>query len=236
MPINTVRTLNISNFVSQVSKSGFSRLNRIAIRINPPFEVAKQLKFMDVNSTVTYYAESVTMPGVELLTNELYLNGPPVTYPIKSDFKPGAMISFLVDDSMNQRKLFDTWLNFINPKEKDFDFRYRDDYIGKVTIFQINETGDDISYAVELQEAYPIRIGDVRGTWAEQEVVRLDVELSYRYWRNLSRGEIIGDLDQLIGVTVTGTRKSRDDIAGVIVTGTKKNDEIQSVTVTGTRR
>ena len=112
----------------------------------------------------------------------------------------------------NQRKLFDTWLNFINPKEKDFDFRYRGDYIGKVTIFQINETGDDISYAVELQEAYPIRIGDVRGTWAEQEVMRLDVELSYRYWRNLSRGEIIGDLDQLIGVTVTGTRKSRDEI------------------------
>ena len=240
MALDVARTLNISDFVSRTKRDGFSRLNRIAVKINPPAAILNSATINDLTS-LTYYAESVSIPGMELLTNELYLGGAPTTYPTRSDFRPGSTISFLVDDNMSQRLFFDAWLNYINPKERGFDLRYRDDYIGKITVLQISEAGDRVSYGVEMFEAYPTSVGEIRGNWSEQEVVRLDVNFSYRFWRNLTQSEVFADneLNELFNVTVTGTRKDSLILDSVTVTGTKKvrsKEELLDVTVTGTRR
>jgi len=229
---NSIKTLSIPNFMALVERDGFARLNRIAVRINPPATIAKSF---DAES-FSYYAESVTIPGLQILTNEVNLNGPPTTYPTRTDYRPGSTVSFLVDDRMSQRLFFDAWMNFIVPKERGFDIRYRDDYIGKMTVFQISEDGNSVVYGVEMFEVYPISVGLIKGNWAEQEVARMDVDFSYRYWRNLSKGEVSNDkiLDELLGVTVTGTRTGVDIIDSVVVTGTRDNGTLTGVTVTGT--
>lgn len=235
MAFDTYTTLNISSFVSRAKLDGFSRLNRVAVRINPPQALARNFD----SGSFTYYAEAVTIPGIELLTNDLNLNGPPMTYPTRTDYRPGTTITFLVDDKMSQRLFFDSWMNYIIPKERGFDVRYRDDYIGKLTIFQLTEDGRDVSYGVELYEAYPTSVGEIRGNWSEQEVARLDINFSYRYWRNLSELELSNDKirETLLGVTVTGTRDA-GTLQSVIVTGTRKtldDGSLIGVTVTGTR-
>lgn len=231
MSFNSLVALNISAFVARAKIDGFSRLNRIAVRINPPAELARRFN----TSSLTYYAESVNIPGVDLLTNELYLNGPTITYPQRSDYRPGTTMTFLVDDSMSQRLFFDAWMNYISPKERGFDLRYRDDYIGKITIFQIGETGLRTTYGVELYEAYPTSIGDIRGNWSEQEIVRQDVNFSYRYWRNLTEGEIFagGILDDI--AAVSGVDLPAQELEKVVVTGNRKSGTLESVIVTGTK-
>jgi hypothetical protein len=233
MAFDTYSALNISDFISRTKFDGFSRLNRIAVRINPPAALTRGFKA----DSFTYYAEAVTIPSYDLLLNTINLNGPAVAYPTRSDYNQ-ATVTFLVDDQMSQRKFFDAWVNYINPKERGFDLRYRDDYIGKVTMYQITEDGRSISYGIELLEAYPFQVGSIRGNWSEQEVSRLDASFSYRYWRNLKSSETENNkiIDELLGVTVTGTRKE-ETLLGVTVTGTRSDaDTLVGVTVTGQKR
>lgn len=243
MSINPQRTLNISNFLSQVRKSGFSRLNKIAIHIKAPQELLQILNYKDKENYLTYYAESVTLPGYTLLTADFFQGGPPMSTPIRSDYSD-VMATFLLDDDMRQRMFFDAWLNYVNPKENKFDFRYRDDYIGEIDVLQISEDGNRISYGVRLYEVFPIVIGDVKGTWAEQEPARLDVTFSYRYWRSLNADSYERSDDdapeQLVDIEVVGQRREREILDSIDVVGRRRRPDgteiLDSVDVVGRPR
>lgn len=256
MAINSRRTLNINNFLSQVRKNGFSRLNRIAINIKPPAELIDILNYKDKDNYLTYYAESVSFPGLELLTTDVFYGGPPMTIPIRGDYRD-VSVTFIVDDDMRQKMFFDAWLNFVNPKENKFDFRYRDDYIGEIDIFQISEDGIGLTYGVKLYEVFPTNMAEIKGSWAEQEPVRLDITFSYRYWRSLNADkyersdddapevlesiDVIGvgrDREVLESIDVIGRRGRNGEILESIdVSGRRKETEVlESINVTGRRR
>jgi hypothetical protein len=253
MPINPQKTLNINNFLSEVRKSGFSRLNRIAINIKPPRELVDILKYKNKDNYLTYYAESVLIPGFELLTNDLYYGGPRTNIPVRAEYKD-VSTTFLVDDDMRQKTFFDAWMNFINPKENKFDFRYRDEYIGEIDVFQISEDGNRISYGVRLYEVFPIAVSEVKGSWAEQEPVRLDVNFSYRYWRSFNADqyerndneapevlqdiEVVGrevDREVLTNINVRGRTGGSEVLTNIDVRGrTGGSDVLTSIDVRGT--
>ena len=264
MALNPRKTLNINNFLSEVRKSGFSRLNKIAIVIKPPTELVNILNYKNKDNYLTYYAESVLIPGYEILTNDLYLGGPKMNIPVRSEYKD-VSTTFLVDDDMRQKTFFDAWLNYINPKENKFDFRYRDDYIGEIDVYQISEDGNRISYGVRLYEVFPIAVSEVKGSWAEQEAVRIDVNFSYRYWRSLNADayersdddapevlesiDVVGnsgnrgnrrDLEILDSIDVSGRRRRGDGtevLESIDVSGRRRETEIlESIDVTGRRR
>lgn len=249
------RTMNINNFLSRVKERGFSRLNRIAITIKPPIELIEILNYKDKDNYLTYYAESVTFPGYELLTTDLFYGGPPINVPTRSDFRD-VSVTFVADDSMRQKMFFDAWINYINPKENKFDFRYREDYIGTVDILQISESGKGFTYGVKLYEAYPVGMTEIKGSWAEQEAVRFDVTFSYRYWRSLNADayersdsdapeilesiDVIGikkDKEILESIDVIGRRRENEVLESIDVTGRRRENEIlESINVTGRRR
>lgn len=255
MAINTKSALNINNFISRIGDRGISKANRIAVQIKPPFEVVGILDYINKDEYLTYYAESVAMPGVEFSTAAIYFGGPPMTFPTRSEYRD-ISISFLVDDYMRQKTFFDSWMNYINPKENKFDFRYRDDIIGEIDIFQITEDGKYISYALRMYEVFPISMAEIKGSWAEQEPVRIDISFSYRYWRSLnadayerndpdgpgysfidykrpSRQETVGDID-VIGQPI---RRGRETLADVDVIGQNRDREtLADIDVIGTPR
>lgn len=255
MSVNPQKLLNINTFLSQARKSGFSRLNRIAINIKPPQELLDILKFKGKDDYLTYYAESVTMPGVELGTTNINFGGPIMKVPVSTDYRE-VTTTFIVDDDMRQKMFFDAWVNYINPKENKFDFRYRDDYIGEIDIVQISEDGNRVSYGCKLYEAYPVIIGDIRGSWAESEPVRLDVTFSYRYWRSLNADrfersdddapemldsiDVIGvqrEKEILTSIDVIGKRRESEVLTSIDVTGRRSGTEVlTSIDVTGRRR
>ena len=237
MSIDPKKTLNITDFITRINDRGVSRANRMAIKINVPLGLLSILNYKNKDDYLTYYAESVAMPGVEFTTTAFYYGGPPVTVPTRSEYRDVA-ISFIADDHMRQKQFFDSWINYINPKENKFDFRYRDDYIGTIDIHQISEDGRYVSYGIRLFEVFPISINEIKSSWADQEPIRIDVSFSYRYWRSFNgdlnlkadpdgpnysfvdysppRQEIIGDID-VIGQNQRGGKNeilSEIDVIG----------------------
>jgi hypothetical protein len=239
MALNPRKTLNINNFLSEVRKSGFSRLNKIAIVIKPPTELVNILNYKNKDNYLTYYAESVLIPGYEILTNDLYLGGPKMNISVRSEYKD-VSTTFLVDDDMRQKTFFDAWLNYINPKENKFDFRYRDDYIGEIDVYQISEDGNRISYGVRLYEVFPIAVSEVKGSWAEQEAVRIDVNFSYRYWRSFNADRYERNDNEapevLEDIEVVGRAADREVLTGIDVVGRTGdgNEVLTDIDVRGT--
>jgi hypothetical protein len=243
MSLNPKQTMNISNFLSRVKDRGFARQNRIAVTIRPPIELVEILNYKDKDNYLTYYAEQVSMPSFDFNVTNFEFGGPTTPVPTKSDFKP-VSVTFLLDDDMRQKMFFDAWINYINPKENKFDFRYRDDYVGSVDILQLSENGKGVSYGVRLFDAYPNSIGQIDGTWAEQEVCRLNVVFTYRYWRSFNADRFERDdsdaPDLIESIDVIGQRRDAELIESIDVVGRRRgnggDDLIESIDVIGTRR
>ncbi len=113
--------------------------------------------------------------------------------------------------------------------------------------------GQGASYGLRMYEVFPIAMSEIKGSWAEQEPVRLDISFSYRYWRSLnadsyerrdpdapnysfvdytipSRQEVVGEIDV---VGETGGRR-RDVVGSIDVVGTTA-DVLDRIDVVGTR-
>lgn len=177
--------LNISDFLSKVSTSGFARANRVTVQIFPPAELVRLIPAAAIAArNLTYSAEQVTLPGRILQASDINIYGPPIKAPTRTLYND-LNVTFLCDDFMVQRDFFDAWINFVNPAEQGFNMRYRDDYIGNINIFQMNERGNKANYGIRLYEAYPLIINDMGGNWVDNEVQRLQVQFSYRYWENI---------------------------------------------------
>ena len=95
-----------------------------------------------------------------------------------------AGIAFIVDDDMQQKVFFDAWLNYINP-QYNYNFRYKGDYVTTVTINQYDVTGE-LSYSVDLIDAYPISMNQMDLDWASDGYHKLSVTFAYTYWQNNS--------------------------------------------------
>jgi len=230
MSLNPKNLLNVSNFLSQVRKSGYARASKVAIAILPPSQLLNTLRFklpsLLQNDFLTYYSESVAFPGLNISLNNMNYGGPLMKVPVSTDYNE-VQITFLVDDEMRQKTFFDAWMNFINPKENKFDFRYRDDYIGEVLILQLSETGKYFPYAVKLFEAFPVSMNEIRGSWADAgEAVRLDVTFSYRYWKNLRSSDFERDdanaEEDVIGIDIES--KDTPEVVGIDIFSRRKEE------------
>lgn len=176
------RLLNINDFLARISGSGFARANRVTVEIFPP-AVLSLLNAAAIKS-LTYTAEQVMLPGRILQASDINIYGPPIKMPTRTLYND-LNVTFLCDDLMTQRTFFDRWINYINPSEGGFNLRYRDEYIGSIKIYQMNESGEKTNYGIALYEVYPLVVNDMNGNWVDNEVQRLQVQFSYRYWENI---------------------------------------------------
>ena len=182
MPIDS-KLLSINDFLARTAETGFARANRLTVSVFGPFNTINEARSM------TYSAEQVSLPGRMLEVSSVNIYGPVFKMPRLSTYND-ILITFLCDDYMTQRTAFDKWINYINPTQNGFNFNYRDDYVGRLEIRQINESGTKASYGVKLIEAYPIAIGGIQGNWVETDIQRLQVQFAYRYWENLTPLEL----------------------------------------------
>ena len=89
-------------------------------------------------------------------------------------------------------------MDIINPTSS-FDFEYANNYFADIKIFQFAEyakneggfleqrgqvsTGSpDVIYGWTLRKAWPILVAPQQVTWAETDIVRLQVTFTYKYW------------------------------------------------------
>lgn len=131
---------------------------------------------------LTFRCEEAQLPGRTLSTAELKIGSSPnEKYPYGTTFND-IDLTFIVDDTMEQKVFFDTWMNYINPNYS-WNLRYKEDYATVITINQYDAQNRK-SYSVDLYEAYPISMNQMDLSWGSEGYHKLVVTFAYTSWSN----------------------------------------------------
>lgn len=178
---------NLQKFVSQ-SKQGFARTNRFEVLITPPPVLNKKSD----SELVSIFAEVSNLPPLNLTVRPFKTFGPLHQRPISSDYGgDGLAMTFHLDSGMRVKRFFDDWMESIVSRGingyPQFSVRYQADYITSIVLRQLSpnpSTEDDVSYEVELLEAFPRSMNLVEfNNAAQNQTQRLTIVFAYRYWR-----------------------------------------------------
>jgi hypothetical protein len=170
---------SISAFLAQNQVTGFAKANRFLVTFNFGNTVLGNLTYGDLDRLLTFKCEQAEFPGREFVTTDARIYGPTYKSPNMSSYGD-INLTLLCDNALTQKQLFETWMSLIN-SPYSFDFNYRDSYVAEVTVEQYNEINKE-SFVCTLREAYPVSVTALSANWADDQVHKLQVTLTYRYW------------------------------------------------------
>jgi hypothetical protein len=154
---------------------------------------------------LTYLCEAAELPGRALMGIDLRYYGPTFRLPFQSTYED-VNFTFLCRSDSRERQFFDDWMNIINPINS-WDFAYRVEYAAKIQVFQLADAGKvqgqvgpntgtgtkptapAATYAITLNDTYPVAINPQPMTWADDNFQRLTVTFTHDGWYREGRGE-----------------------------------------------
>lgn len=191
---NVPQSLSLNDFRSAADAAGqYAKNCRFVVRIGQPTGLSQKIP-----NDLHLMCEAVEFPGRGFNVTETRYYGPSQSFPNNTMYNTSNM-SFICRSDSIERMLFDEWMDFINPT-KTFNFAYPDQYWSDVSIFQLTEYGAKpvgragkfkdptekisqfASYAWTLRKTWPTLLNPQQVTWADQEILRLQVTFTYKYW------------------------------------------------------
>jgi len=169
----------ISDFKSSFVKD-IARPSRFDILLPIPFAMTP---YVSSSRSLQYRCEATQLPGRTFATTEQKTYGPIEKHPYLTTFND-IDLTIIVDDDMNQKIFFDAWLSYINPQYNN-NFRYRDEYSTTLTVNQYDVV-NELSYSINLYNAYPVSINQMDLNWNDDGYHRLLVTFAYSFWKNNS--------------------------------------------------
>lgn len=169
---------SISTFKSSFTQD-LARPNRFDVEISPPLSLLWNVGKFD-NRKLKYRCEVANMPGRSLATMDRKTYGPIEKLPYLTTYND-MDLTFIVDDGMDIKNFFETWIDSINPRFTN-DFGFKDEYSSLITINQYNAQNQK-TYSVELIQAYPISINQLDLDWSADGFHKLTVTFAYTYWQ-----------------------------------------------------
>lgn len=204
---------SINDFKSSFSKD-IARPNKFDVSIPIPLTL---IPYINSAKSLVYRCENANLPGRSLATTEQKTYGPVEKMPYLTSYTD-IDLTFIVDDDMNQKVFFDAWLNYINPMY-NYNFKYKSDYATTITINQYDVT-NQLSYSVNLYDAYPIAINQMDLDWSSDGFHKLTVTFAYTYWKNNSLQALGMELvDAGISAVASGIGGLGGGISGGIFNG-----------------
>ena len=170
---------NINDFKSSFNKD-LARTNRFDVNIPVPLTL---IPYVTSAKSLTYRCETAQLPGRTFATTEQRTYGPIEKYPYLNTYND-IDLTFIVDDDMQQKILFDAWLNYINPLYNN-NMRYKSDYSTILKINQYDVTGE-LTYSINLYDAFPISMNQLDLDWGSDGYHKLNVTFAYTRWENNS--------------------------------------------------
>lgn len=216
----------INNFVSQ---SIFEKLvnlpNTIVSSLTDIFATQPQDdQSKTSNASLSRYlalqCETAELPGKTLMTQDAKVYGPTFKVPYLTQYND-ITLGFLSTNDFYERKLFDRWLEAINPSDTN-NLRFAKGestrYMTNIKVIQYDDFIKQI-YAVELIDAFPIGVSAQPLSWSEDNFHRVSVQFSYQKYRVIYDGNY--DLAQaaatILGLkTVNFTNNTGNSIMGGI--------------------
>ena len=133
--------------------------------------------------------ETAELPGRSLNTQDVKIYGPSFKVPFQSVFQDTSL-TFLCTNDFYERKLFEKWMESIQPSDT-YNFRYSKDqstgYMANIKIIQYDEFIKQI-FAVELVDAFPTTIAAQPLSWGEEGFHRLTITFAYQKYKPVYDG------------------------------------------------
>jgi hypothetical protein len=168
---------NLKNFIAMVKTEGLMRTSRYNVSMRLPRSITTSPNMRKV----LLYCSDITIPGITLATNQLRIHGEIREAPTEKMYD-NANMTFYVDNNMEVKKLFDTWMNSIqHPVTRNFN--YYDEYTTEIKI-DVEDTKDRKRYEITMHECYPKNIGQIQVGYDQKEVMKLQVSMQYKYWKS----------------------------------------------------
>jgi len=143
-----------------------------------------------IGRQVNIMCDSVTMPGVDLQTQQIQYGSEPTRNMVTSHgFVGNITASFYGDKYLRERQFFEMWqklaVNTISHKAN-----YYKNYVGKMHIYQLGsdtEIGRDRpTYAIEAIDVYPEKILAMDYNYGTNDTVaKVQIEFNYKQWFNM---------------------------------------------------
>jgi hypothetical protein len=185
MAIDTIALAPVTLVASRLKsfldsfKTDVSRPNRFDVEINTPtilIDYISDFRLLD------YRCESAQLPSRTFGTVEQkFGSNPTQKYPMHSSYND-LQLTFIVSGNMNEKTLFDIWMEFINPTST-FNFSYKQDYVADITVYQRDLT-NNTTYKADFINAYPIAVNQLDLDWSSDGHHKLTVDFAYDYWKN----------------------------------------------------
>ena len=142
-----------------------------------------------VSRYLALQCEGAELPGKTLQTLDARIYGPSFKVPYLTQYTD-ATFTFLCTNQFYERKLFDRWMEAINPTDTN-NLRYPQGettrYMTNIKIIQYDDFIKQI-YAVELIDAFPIGIASQALNWGEDGFHRLSVQFAYQKYNTIYEG------------------------------------------------
>jgi hypothetical protein len=133
--------------------------------------------------------ETAELPGRSLLTADARVYGPGFKVPYLSQYQE-TTLTFICTNEFYERKLFDRWLDAINPPDT-FNFRYpkgeNSRYLTNLKVIQYDDFIKQI-YAVEMIDAFPISVASQPLNWGEEGFHRVSIQFAYQTYKTVYDG------------------------------------------------
>jgi hypothetical protein len=201
----------ISNFVgSSILESLVNLPNSIIASItditntNPTDEQSKTSN-ASLSRYLALQCETAELPGKTLMTHDAKVYGPIFKVPYMSQYGD-TNLTFICTNDFYERKLFDRWIEAINPTDTN-NLRYakgeKTRYMTNIKIIQYDDFIKQI-FAIELIDAFPIGIAAQPLSWAEDTFHRLTVQFAYQKYRVVYDGnyDLVAAAVALFGVKI----------------------------------
>jgi hypothetical protein len=171
---------SINDFKSSFTRD-LARPSRFDVNIAAPLIM---IPYLGDAKNLTYRCESAQLPGRTFATAEQKIGSNPVEkYPYLTTYND-IDLTFIVGDDMKEKVFFDNWLELINPS-LTFNYQYKSNYATVITVNQYDVT-NQLSYTVDLFDAYPISVNQLDLDWSSEGNHKLVVTFAYTRWSNNS--------------------------------------------------
>ena len=195
------------------SKDGYAQPNRYEVLIFPPTKPAsggENLSRGDISQIsskdkreISLRCESITLPGRNLsTTGDTNYHGPVKTIVNNVNYDDSVKMVFQSSSDLRERVFFEKWqYAAFNPKT--WNVGYYNDYVGSVFIYLLDKQ-DQRKYGLKLWEAFPKSIALTDLSYAgNNEIIKLTVDMNFRYWSTLDITQETPSLNDKIGQTIT---------------------------------
>ena len=143
-----------------------------------------------IGRQVNIMCDTVTMPGVDLQTQEIQYGSEPARNHVTSHgFAGNIVATFYADKYLRERQFFELWQKHV-VGTLSHKANYYDNYVGKMHIYQLgadSEVDRDMpTYAIEAIDVYPEKIAQVDYSYAaSNQIQKITIEFSYKQWFNM---------------------------------------------------